>query len=171
MVLSMENLSISGFLKEVSDHWGHDMDPENKTHEMSFAPGRDIVRADPLRLSQVMTNLFDNILRHARGFTLIKMGTTTEDRKICIYVEDNGIGIPESDLPHIFQRFFRVDKGRSRESGGTGLGLAIVKHIVVQHQGTIKAISGKGEGTRIEIRLPLAPEPGPKKPGSTDSSG
>ena len=77
-----------------------------------------------------------------------------EEDGIHLRIKDDGQGIPSKDLPHIFQRFYRVDKGRSRESGGTGLGLSIVKHIVVQHGGDISATSEAGQGTLIDIRLP-----------------
>ena len=70
-------------------------------------------------------------------------------------VVDDGPGIPEKDLPHLFERFYRVDKGRSRETGGTGLGLSIVKHIVQLHGGTVVAESKVGEGTRMSFRLPI----------------
>jgi signal transduction histidine kinase len=71
------------------------------------------------------------------------------------FVIDDGSGIPEKDLPHLFERFYRVDKGRSRETGGTGLGLSIVKHIVQLHGGTVQAESKVGEGTRMSFRLPI----------------
>ena len=75
---------------------------------------------------------------------------------MCLEVEDNGNGIPEQDLPRIFERFFRVDKARSREMGGTGLGLSIVKHLAQAMKGTVHASSRIGQGTRFVVKLPRA---------------
>jgi PAS domain S-box-containing protein len=154
MVLQREPFSLSAFLHELLESWETDIADDGRALELDFAEGDDTVYADPLRLSQVVTNLLENVQRHARGFTVARVRTRLEEDGIRLLIEDNGAGIPARDLPHIFQRFYRVDKGRSRESGGTGLGLSIVKHIVVQHGGTISAQSVKGQGTTIEVRLP-----------------
>ena len=156
MVLQLEPVRLSEFLADLAESW-ESLLPSNERLELEFAEGDDTVMADPLRLSQVATNLFQNALGHARGFTRIRLSTRLEERGVRIFFEDDGSGIPEKDLPHIFQRFYRVDKGRSRESGGTGLGLSIVKHIVGQHKGEIRASSGQGRGTTIEILLPFPP--------------
>jgi two-component system, OmpR family, phosphate regulon sensor histidine kinase PhoR len=156
MVLQCEVFSLSAFLAELTESWESELADSGQRLEKVFAGGDDRVLADPLRLSQVVTNLLENAHRHARGFTYIRVETSLEAGGVKLLVKDDGAGIPAKDLPHIFQRFYRVDKGRSRESGGTGLGLSIVKHIVVQHGGAIAAHSRQGEGTEIEILLPYA---------------
>jgi two-component system, OmpR family, phosphate regulon sensor histidine kinase PhoR len=88
----------------------------------------------------------------------IEVTVSSENRRMEIRVADNGIGIPPADVPHIFERFYRVDKGRSRASGGSGLGLSIVKHIVQSHQGTVHVESEVEKGTTIVLRLPVAQE-------------
>lgn len=110
---------------------------------------------DPVKITQVIENLIDNALKHARGASRVVIHIGTRDGKVEVMVEDNGCGIPAGDILRIFERFYRVDKGRSRERGGTGLGLAIVKHIVQLHGGTVWAESEEGVGTRIGFRLPM----------------
>jgi len=85
------------------------------------------------------------------------VGWRLDNGEISLEVEDSGIGIPEQDLPHIFERFYRVDKARSREMGGTGLGLSIVKHLAQAMHGNVGVISEVGKGTTLSVRLPRAP--------------
>ncbi|MGB0408493.1 MAG: sensor histidine kinase [Opitutales bacterium] len=116
---------------------------------------------DRFRLNQVLDNLIENVFRYAPEFTslVLKVEFDAGANFVVCSVIDDGPGIPEKDVAHIFERFYRVDKGRSRERGGTGLGLSIVKHIIQQHSGTIHAESGPAGGTSIVFRLPYRTEP------------
>lgn len=171
MVLEKEEIPLSEFLEDLADTWDPLLEEEGKTLHREFQEGDDRVLIDPLRISQVVSNLFENVLRHAGEFTEVRMGTYIEPGGVRFFLEDDGEGIPEKDLPHIFQRFYRVDRGRSREIGGTGLGLSIVKHIVVQHGGEIEAYSSKGKGARIEVLLPLLGADPESASGSGESPG
>lgn len=113
------------------------------------------VEADPDRLAQVFVNLIDNAMRHtnAGGSVIVELDANGNDA--ILRVRDTGVGIPYRDLPHIFERFYVVDRSRTRESGGAGLGLAIVKGIVEAHGGTIATESMLGSGTVFTIRLPI----------------
>ena len=102
-----------------------------------------------------MFNLLENAVAYSNPPRRIVLSAALRDGQMEVRVADNGIGIPPTDLPHIFERFYRVDKGRSRTSGGTGLGLSIVKHIVQSHGGTVHAESEVGKGTTIVLRLPM----------------
>lgn len=112
------------------------------------------VQIDQKRFEQVMINLLDNALKYSDEGSVVSIEARAEKNSIVIIVSDDGIGIPEEDLHHIFERFYRVDKSRSRTSGGTGLGLAIVKEIVEAHGGTVYAASEYGKGTNVVITLP-----------------
>ncbi|MDD5567701.1 MAG: ATP-binding protein [Candidatus Omnitrophica bacterium] len=112
-----------------------------------------LVKADEERIKQVFTNLIDNALKFNREKGAIKIYSEELDGKIRVIVEDSGIGIPEKDIPRIFERFYRVDKARSRELGGTGLGLSIVKHIVELHGGMVGVESSEGSGSRFFFTL------------------
>jgi two-component system, OmpR family, phosphate regulon sensor histidine kinase PhoR len=113
------------------------------------------VEADPDRLSQVFVNLIDNAIRHtpAGGSVVVELDASGNDA--IMRVRDTGVGIPYRDIPHIFERFYVVDRSRTRESGGAGLGLAIVKGIVDAHGGTVSTESMMGSGTVFTIRLPI----------------
>lgn len=113
-----------------------------------------VLKADPLRLQQVLVNLLQNAIKYTESGGAITIRAFAENGQTAVAVEDTGIGIPPADLPHIFERFYRVEKGRSRETGGTGLGLSIVKHILALHGGTAEAASEHGKGTTITVRFP-----------------
>jgi signal transduction histidine kinase len=101
-------------------------------------------------------NLIDNAFKYAGNFSEVRVSTTLSENgeNIICSVADDGIGIPEKDLERIFERFYVVDKGRSREKGGTGLGLSIVKHVTEAHGGKVYASSEPGTGTTFSLQLP-----------------
>ena len=120
---------------------------------------------EPDAIEQVITNIISNSIKYTPGGGKIEISCYGDFSRAYIMVRDNGIGIPKSDLPRIFERFYRVDKARSRQSGGTGLGLAIAKEIILRHDGTIEIESPEQKGTIVKITLPLY-----KKEEETDIS-
>jgi two-component system phosphate regulon sensor histidine kinase PhoR len=124
--------------------------------ELSADIGSDAARlmVDPMAFRQVVANLVENAVQHTRSGT-VSLRTSIEGRYLRLEVRDTGIGIPAEHLPRIFERFYRVDAGRSREQGGTGLGLAIVRHLVDAHGGRVEAVSRLGSGTTILARFPI----------------
>ncbi len=115
-----------------------------------------VVKADREAIHQVFANLVDNALKYAATGGRIVLGARTKGNLVEFYVQDFGPGIPSEHLPRLFERFYRVDKARSRESGGTGLGLAIAKHIVLAHGGTIRAESELNHGSTFLFTIPIA---------------
>jgi two-component system, OmpR family, phosphate regulon sensor histidine kinase PhoR len=118
-----------------------------------------LVMADPDAMNQVFGNLIENALKYGKSGKRILVGARPLEEEVQFFVQDFGPGIASEHLDRIFERFYRVDKARSRESGGTGLGLAIVKHIVLAHGGRIWAESELGSGAAFHFTLPLAPRP------------
>jgi two-component system phosphate regulon sensor histidine kinase PhoR len=118
-----------------------------------------VANADANRLEQVFANLVDNAIKYGRNEGSVFIGgKKLDDGKLEIFVRDDGPGIPPESLPRIFERFYRVDKARSREAGGTGLGLAIVKHIVQAHGGEVRAESEPGKGATFFFTIDSARE-------------
>jgi heavy metal sensor kinase len=118
--------------------------------------GKVTVEGDRFRIKQVVVNLLDNAIKYTPSRGTIDLNIHSQDGKAVIEVVDNGIGIPASALPHIFERFFRVDKARSRDAGGAGLGLAIVKSICLAHGGQVSVESSEGQGSKFRVELPLS---------------
>lgn len=114
-----------------------------------------IMKVNPGRIKQLFMNLVDNAIKYNKDSGEIWVRAYQTEGVVVLKVKDNGIGIPKEHHVRIFERFYRVDKGRSREMGGTGLGLSIIKHIVNLYNGSIKMTSNPGEGTEFVIRLPL----------------
>ena len=110
---------------------------------------------DAERIRQVVANLVDNALRHTPAGGHVRIGLSAGNGDATLHVEDDGVGIPFKDLPHVFERFYVVDRSRSRDSGGTGLGLAIVKQIVEAHGGSVRVDSELGSGATFQCTLPV----------------
>jgi two-component system phosphate regulon sensor histidine kinase PhoR len=113
---------------------------------------------DPVLLEQAMVNLLDNAIKYSDPEKKVRIQARTVGNEVQIHVQDHGIGIEKKHLPRLFERFYRVDKARSRAMGGTGLGLAIVKHIAQAHGGQVTVESSLGEGSLFTIHLPRDPE-------------
>jgi signal transduction histidine kinase len=116
------------------------------------------ISVDPEALRQIFTNLFDNALRHTQPGGRVRVLAAPAGDQVLVRVSDTGSGISAEHLPRIFERFYRVDPGRSREEGGTGLGLAIVKHLVEAHGGSVSAESELGRGTTVLLTFPAVTE-------------
>jgi two-component system phosphate regulon sensor histidine kinase PhoR len=113
--------------------------------------------ADEEAVEQILDNLLDNAVKYTPEGGRLSVRWRAEGEQVILEVSDTGIGIPETDLPRIFERFYRVDKARSREMGGTGLGLSIVKHLTQALRGSVRADSRPGRGTTFIVSLPRAP--------------
>ena len=136
-------------LAEVREDWKRAFARKKVTIELQCEEGLPEVHSDPLRIGQIFSNLMDNALRYAPPGSRVRMTALPRDRGVEFSVEDSGPGIPADKLERIFERFFRVDEGRTREQGGTGLGLSIVKHLTHLHGGEVRAESILGKGTKI----------------------
>ena len=128
---------------------------EEKNLSIEVSGGMDAsAKFDPMLIEQAVVNLLDNAVKYSNPGGNITVSAQTKDSEVLINVRDQGIGIAQQHLPRLFERFYRVDKSRSRQLGGTGLGLAIVKHIAQAHGGYVTVESTVGEGSTFTIHLP-----------------
>ncbi|CAM3155679.1 ATP-binding protein [Filibacter tadaridae] len=127
---------------------------QKKMKTITNIPGHITIEGDIVRLVQVMVNLLTNAINYSSENKTITISVTDANERIRIEISDEGIGIEHLELPRLFERFYRVDRARSRDSGGTGLGLAIVKHLIESHNGTVDVESEIGVGTTFQIHLP-----------------
>ena len=154
LTMELEIFDMCDLVHDIID--GMDMKAAEKNIELSIKEGCDIhfiVEADKDRIRQVLVNLLVNSIKYGKENGQTKIGMYDMDENILIEVSDDGIGIEEEHLPRLFERFYRVDKSRSRDEGGTGLGLSIVKHIIEAHDQTINVRSTKGVGTTFGFTL------------------
>ncbi len=153
--LERQPLQIAEFLGELVRDWTTRSGSKQVNLRLELASDVPEVSVDRLRIEQVFTNLLDNAFKYTPSGGEITLGARREGDFVQLWVKDSGPGILSADLVHIFERFYRADKARSREHGGTGLGLSIVKHIIKAHGGDVSATSQYGKGTTIHVRLPV----------------
>lgn len=155
MKLNLQSVNLHALVEKIFS----DLKPpaENKNVELVNSLPDLNATADANRLEQVLANLVDNAIKYGRAQGKVVVGGEKLDGgKVEIFVQDDGPGIPPESLEHVFERFYRVDKARSREQGGTGLGLSIVKHIVQAHGGDVRVESELGKGATFFFALPSA---------------
>ncbi len=151
--LELEDIDLGGFLENVIRIFDQRLKDKQLSLVIDVKENLPPIKADLFKLEQMLVNLLDNAVKYTdRGEITVSMDV--HDKRVRIQVRDTGIGIPKDDIPRIFERFYVVDKSRSRKSGGTGLGLSIVKHIVLLHHGTIDIESALGKGTSVTVTLP-----------------
>lgn len=154
-----EYFDIKSLAEDVLDQFENKA--EKKEIRLGFAANiseKIIVIGDRQRINQVLNNLISNAIKYSSENSTVELGFEITDNHVVTYVSDNGEGIPSEDVDRIFERFYRVDKSRSREKGGTGLGLAIVKHILEEHQSKIEVKSVYGKGSTFSFKLPIGRE-------------
>ncbi len=155
-------LSVSDFIKEALDQCR--TTAESRQITLTYNQSEEAkIMGDRDQLTMAVHNLIENAINYSPIDTKVSVSTSVQDGIVTISVTDQGIGIPEAETERIFERFYRVDPARSRETGGTGLGLSIVKHIVTKHGGEISVWSAENVGSTFSIRLPIQTPKGDDK--------
>lgn len=152
--LQLSDVSIKDLFAAMMRDWEKKFAEKKLRVIVDLASDAQAVHADETRLREVLYNLLDNAVKYSREGAEIRLRAQRHDDQVALSVSDTGIGIGTTDLPRIFERFYRVDKARSSELGGTGLGLSIVKHIAQLHGGRVEAESELGRGTTIRVVFP-----------------
>ena len=143
-----------------------------KDVEVVFESMRQVVaEVDEVKLTLVLTNLVENAIKYNKDHGSVRVELDADHQFFTVKVSDSGLGIPEEAMPHIYERFYRVDKSHSREIGGTGLGLAITKGAVLAHKGSISLTSEEGVGSCFSVKIPLNYIPDTTSAGASDGTG
>lgn len=155
----LQLLDLRSVIAEIGAEWRPLVTARNLELHQTIADEELVILADPIALKRVAAILLDNAVKYTPAPGIIELSVEQRGNSGSIIVRDSGIGVPEEDQPRIFERFYRVDKARSRELGGSGLGLAIAKWIVQQHHGAITVQSSPGKGSTFRVDLQLQPMP------------
>lgn len=150
----VSRFNLNEFLQHICEMMRTDAEKKNQTIIYN-SKNLPYISADQDRIKQVIINIISNSIKYTPENGVINISVKQNDDKVQMIIKDNGVGIPKEDLPRIFDRFYRVEKARTSDTGGTGLGLAIAKEIVEAHGGKIIIISSLGNGTEVTIELPL----------------
>jgi signal transduction histidine kinase len=152
--LKLEPTALSPVLQAVAQKADVLAAGKGLTFSHSVVPSTQVLMANKAALERLFLTVLDNAIKYTPPGGLVSFGVRLEDSEAVFEVADTGIGISEKDLPHVFERFYRADQARSRETRGSGLGLSIAKWIAEIHHGSIDLHSQAGQGTRVTIRLP-----------------
>lgn len=155
--LNYQEIDMVKFLEQMVDEFYPSFQEANLEYEFSSSHNQAVLEADGDLLSRAITNLISNAVKYGRDGKVIRINLKKLEESICVSITNYGEVIPEKDIESIFDRFFRVENSRSRETGGTGLGLAITKRIILMHQGSIH-VKSDVEGTVFEVVLPIEQE-------------
>ncbi len=153
MILIMEELDLRQVIERTINQNRILIEKKNQSIYTEFGKEKYVIDGDIIRINQVFNNVISNAIKYSPENESISVRMSEDEKNYTIFIKDTGIGIPKEDINHIFERFYRVDKARSRQMGGTGLGLAITKEIMEVHGGSIRAESELGKGTTMIIRF------------------
>jgi two-component system phosphate regulon sensor histidine kinase PhoR len=156
--LERTNVPVDSVLSDVETEMEDALDRKRQHIVRLFDTEAEMANVDAGKLHDVLRNLVENAINYGPEDSTIDVAVSREDGAAVISVSDRGPGIPTSDLPRIFERFYRVDRSRTRDPGGTGLGLAIVRHLVELHGGSVSAARRDGGGTTVTVRIPESAE-------------
>jgi two-component system sensor histidine kinase SenX3 len=157
--LATDRVTVAQFVREAADRVRPAAEQRAIDIEVHEPSARLAVVGDRRQLVSAVTNLLDNAVKYSEAGSTVEVRARTDGRWVDVTVHDSGIGIPRRDLERIFERFYRVDRARSRDTGGTGLGLAIVRHVASNHRGEVRVESREGVGSTFTLRLPAGPGP------------